>query len=187
LNVTDASVSGFWARLSDYRVIDAAYFLAEKLRAHPPELETPPRVLAAIAKIMELTGARLPGYDFNMSAAQGQDSKYRDRISRAELDRCAQVLGVTPLFPDDSPGVADGTPERFAPPGVNARPPKLEALNRAWDKWWGNADRDDRSTHRGNEEVAAWLVEQGFSVTLAEKGASIIRPDWAPTGRKPDE
>ena len=64
---------------------------------------------------------------------------------------------------------------------------KLTKMNQASTKFWSNADRDDRGTHPDNATVAAWLVKQGFSPTLADKAATIIRPEWAPTGRKPEE
>lgn len=64
---------------------------------------------------------------------------------------------------------------------------KLEKMSQASAKFWSNADRDDRGTHPDNAMVAAWLVQQGFSPTLADKAATIIRPEWAPTGRKPEE
>lgn len=64
---------------------------------------------------------------------------------------------------------------------------KLAKMNQASMKFWSNADRDDRGTHPDNATVAAWLVQQGFSPTLADKAATIIRPEWAPTGRKPEE
>jgi hypothetical protein len=64
---------------------------------------------------------------------------------------------------------------------------KLARMNQAATKFWGNADRNDRGTHPENATVTAWLVQQGFSQTLADKAATIIRPEWAPTGRKPEE
>lgn len=64
---------------------------------------------------------------------------------------------------------------------------KLALMNQASAKFWANADRDDRGTHPTNAAVAAWLVQQGFTQTLAEKSATLIRPEWAPTGRKPEE
>lgn len=64
---------------------------------------------------------------------------------------------------------------------------KLAKMNQASTKFWSNADRDDRGTHPDNATVAAWLVKQRFSSTLADKAATIIRPEWAPTGRKPEE
>jgi hypothetical protein len=64
---------------------------------------------------------------------------------------------------------------------------KLAKMNHASRKFWSNADRDDRGTHPDNATVASWLVKMGFSPTLADKAATIIRPEWAPTGRKPEE
>ncbi len=64
---------------------------------------------------------------------------------------------------------------------------KLAKMNQASTRFWSNADRNDRGTHPDNARVAAWLVQQGFSPTLADKAATIIRPEWAPSGRKPEE
>ncbi|MDP2830380.1 MAG: hypothetical protein Q8O37_17475 [Sulfuricellaceae bacterium] len=64
---------------------------------------------------------------------------------------------------------------------------KLAKMNQAAAKFWGFADRDDRRTRPENATVTAWLVQQGFSQTLADKAATIIRPEWAPTGRRPEE
>lgn len=64
---------------------------------------------------------------------------------------------------------------------------KLAKMNQAAARFWGNADRADRGTHPDNASVAAWLVKQGLSPTLADKAATIIRPEWVPTGRKPEE
>lgn len=64
---------------------------------------------------------------------------------------------------------------------------KLAIMNQASAKFWANADRDDRGTHPSNKTVTVWLVQQGFTTTLAEKSATLIRPEWVPTGRKPEE
>jgi hypothetical protein len=64
---------------------------------------------------------------------------------------------------------------------------KLATLNQAAEKFWANADREDRGTHPKNADVAEWLTLRGYSQTLADTAASIIRPEWAPTGRKPEE
>jgi hypothetical protein len=64
---------------------------------------------------------------------------------------------------------------------------KLASLKQAARKFWANADRDDRATHPSNATVVDWLVKRGYTESLAEKAATIIRPEWAPTGRKPDE
>jgi hypothetical protein len=64
---------------------------------------------------------------------------------------------------------------------------KLARMNQAAEKFWANADRNQRDTHPDNAKVAAWFEKHGFSPTLASKAATLIRPEWAPTGRKPDE
>ncbi len=64
---------------------------------------------------------------------------------------------------------------------------KLAKLNQAAGKFWANADRNDRETHPKKADVVEWLVRRGFSETLADSAATIIRPEWAPTGRKPEK
>ena len=60
----------------------------------------------------------------------------------------------------------------------------LAILNQAAAKFWANADRDDPQTHPKNAHVVSWLMDHGYkSKTLAEKAATIIRPEWATTGR----
>lgn len=70
--------------------------------------------------------------------------------------------------------------------GRNHVSDRLATLNQAAQKFWANADPGDPTTHTNNAVIAAWLEERGFSLSLAESGASIIRPEWAHKGRKPD-
>lgn len=63
----------------------------------------------------------------------------------------------------------------------------LAILHQAATRFWANADRNDRTTHPSKADVVAWLIERGFSQKLADSGATIIRPEWAPTGRKAEE
>lgn len=63
----------------------------------------------------------------------------------------------------------------------------LAILNQAATRFWANADRDDRTTHPSKADVVAWLIERGLSEVTAKNGATIIRPEWAPTGRKAEE
>jgi hypothetical protein len=63
---------------------------------------------------------------------------------------------------------------------------QLRALNQA-SLLWKNADRDDKTTWTDTKDVIAFLVGKGFSKTLAVRGASIVRPDWAESGRIPKE
>ncbi|MBH2009043.1 MAG: hypothetical protein I8H71_05000 [Xanthomonadaceae bacterium] len=80
-------------------------------------------------------------------------------------------------------------PTNNAPPihGRDHISDKLATMNQAAVKFWGNADRHDRGTHPDNATVASWLEKHRFSPTLADKAATIIRPEWVPTGRKPEE
>lgn len=63
----------------------------------------------------------------------------------------------------------------------------LVILNQASNKFWANVDKSDPTTYPKKATVTAWLEENGFSQTLAEKGATIIRPEWVPVGRRPEE
>lgn len=81
-----------------------------------------------------------------------------------------------------------GRPIRAFERGKNEhRSNELQFLIQASDKLWANADRNDRTTHPKNSIVEVWLLERGFTERLAKAGASIIRPEWAPLGRKPEE
>lgn len=64
---------------------------------------------------------------------------------------------------------------------------RLALMNQAAAKFWRNARQDDRATHPSNASVESWLMDRGFSESLARRAATIIRPDWAPTGRPPQE
>ncbi len=64
---------------------------------------------------------------------------------------------------------------------------KLTALNKAAQTFWANANRKDPETHPKNSDVQASLEKKGLSGSLAAKAATIIRPEWAHTGRKPSE
>lgn len=77
-------------------------------------------------------------------------------------------------------------PEPPVPPDRSHISDWLVLLNQAARRWWANADRRDPATHPNNAAVAAWLIEKGMTKSLAERAASIIRPEWAHTGRKPD-
>jgi len=97
---------------------------------------------------------------------------------RWEIDR---RLEPTPLSLD--------VPSIQEPPGVGADhiSKKLSLLNEAATTFWSLADRNDRGTHPINQKVADWFVVHGFSTTQAQNAASLIRPEWVPTGRRPDE
>lgn len=63
----------------------------------------------------------------------------------------------------------------------------LTTLNHASNKFWANVDKNDLGTYPKKIDIVAWLEKNGFSQTLAEKGTTIIRPEWVPVGRRPEE
>jgi hypothetical protein len=67
------------------------------------------------------------------------------------------------------------------------RSDKLALMNQASFHFWARVNRTDRSKHPTNSAVAQWLESHGFTPTQAASAASLIRPEWAPTGRKPEQ
>lgn len=63
---------------------------------------------------------------------------------------------------------------------------KLQYLIQAAEKFWKNATPKDYSSYPNTMAIEKWLVDKGYSQSLATKAASIIRPEWAGTGRRPD-
>jgi hypothetical protein len=64
---------------------------------------------------------------------------------------------------------------------------QLSFLVQASHYWWSKVDRNDPGSIPKNSDVAAWLLKRGFSERLAKSGASILRPNWVPSGRRPEE
>jgi len=106
-------------------------------------------------------------------------------VRLADFGAWAENMGyeLRPEFPRPDVSPADATPLRDDRKGISDA---LVLLNRASRHWWENADKNDPCTHPKNSDVAAWLIEKGMTKSLAERAASIIRPEWAHTGRKPD-
>lgn len=85
-------------------------------------------------------------------------------------------------------------PDELKKPRPHVQPPDsreyrsdlLAVLEQAAFRFWSKAEKSNPESQPTNASVAEWLHERGFSESLAEKGASIIRPDWAHLGRKPD-
>lgn len=62
----------------------------------------------------------------------------------------------------------------------------LQGMNEASFQFWSTAEKDNAAGQPSNETVAKWLqIEYGFSKSKAYHAASLIRPSWAATGRKP--
>jgi len=65
---------------------------------------------------------------------------------------------------------------------------RLRIMIQASNTFWKNAEIKDATTHPLNEDVEAWLVNTGkFKPTIAEKAASLVRPEWATRGRRPEK
>ena len=116
--------------------------------------------------------------DDGLSEEDLQVTKEIVYVKRMEIETIREK-GVTPVFGSVRP----------PPPPSNRIPAseKLTRMNQAASRFWSNVDRSDRGTHPQNAMVSAWLIKHGFSQTLASKAATILRPEWAPTGRKPEE
>jgi hypothetical protein len=67
------------------------------------------------------------------------------------------------------------------------RSSELQLLNTAAETFWKNATLSEADTCPTNSNVADWLRNEGFSADKAAQGASIIRPDKAPKGRRAKE
>ena len=85
-----------------------------------------------------------------------------------------------------APDTAKNNPEAESK-RISDHSTQLRALTNASTIYWSNADRDDKTTWPKTKLVTGYLIERGYSATLAERGASIIRPDWAGTGNIPKE
>ena len=65
---------------------------------------------------------------------------------------------------------------------------KLRTLNQASLIFWSSKiDRDDKTTWPDTKSIIAFLEGKDFTNSLAKRGASIIRPDWAESGARPKE
>jgi hypothetical protein len=90
---------------------------------------------------------------------------------------------------------ADGSfPDTPPPPGRQHESDGLKFMIQASRRFWSGTDKNNRKEHPTNQIVIDWLLEKRgfdekpvFTLALAKKAASIIRPHWARVGRKPDE
>jgi len=122
---------------------------------------------------------RYPGDDFYPDTLCTRETIYLKR-DQVELMLSSTTSATAPNAPSPSMPAAAGLGDRRHVSN------HLAALNQAAVQFWANADPDEPETHPDNAEVALWLQRRGLSPTLSAKGASIIRPDWAHNGRKPE-
>lgn len=65
-------------------------------------------------------------------------------------------------------------------------PPRLVSMIEAYGKFWRPVDKDERDTYTETDCIEKWFTERGFSETrIAPAAATIIRPEWAKSGRPP--
>ena len=76
--------------------------------------------------------------------------------------------------------------QQFDKPHANVSE-NLSYLNHASRKFWADANPSESSSHPETREIELWFIERGYSSTLASKAATIIRPEWAPKGRKKEQ
>lgn len=107
-------------------------------------------------------------------------------------DAVQWAIARNDTIPDELRSIPEPTPKsKAADKSPTATEPhmsnKLLTLIQAARTFWKNATPDEPDTMKTNEVVAAWLRDHGYSRHLAKSAATIIRPKWAPTGRKPGE
>lgn len=126
-------------------------------------------------------------------------------LSKDDLEHCYFQIQTSVKYSEDKPSkdvnfklkpldpnLSSTTPplplSKVATPANNPnKSEQLSALNLASNKFWGNADREEKTTWPNTKKVCSWLVKNGYSLTLAEKAASIIRPEWAGSGVRPSK
>jgi hypothetical protein len=104
-----------------------------------------------------------------------------DRVFVMAFDLDAFLNGT--LIPEND------VPLAMRPKFEEYRSEKLTFMNQAARKFWGNVDPSERAKFRKNEEIVTWLThpDRGFSTSLAKSAASIIRPEYAGTGRPTED
>lgn len=114
---------------------------------------------------------------------RGVSLRKKSKISRDELLAVAEELNqrLPFLYLDER-----NAPDLFASSHPN-QSKKLLVLLLASSRFWKNADPHEKDTWPKSKDVEVWLESQGFSVNTAQAGATIIRPDWTTSGRRPKE
>ena len=64
---------------------------------------------------------------------------------------------------------------------------KLQTLNEAAIKFWGNAEPNEKDTHPLKDDITNWLIKNEFTKNMANAGYTIIKPEWGSIGRRPSK
>jgi hypothetical protein len=179
-----------WAAMDDCSLLDAALLTlniepsaleaefensGEPVRTLPENIELRIEELRSSVRAGKLKTNKL------VENQHGQIDENKTRIGIAEFKDWCDARGLKHNLPNRTTSTTTS--------GYGSK--KLQLMNQAAARFWGaNVDKKDRTTHETNETVAAWLIRQGksdFSKSAADNAASLIRPEWAPTGRKPEK
>lgn len=183
------------ARAYETAVTAAHWVLTERKRALSETLESvflafPSHVALPSNQLLRVVRNCLySGREFDNGPFSSYDENSQITFSRERLGGWFSLKGFKPIYsfvPTPEEGGREKQREIQSPSREHVSN-KLALMNQAAATFWTNADRGYRGSHPDNATVAVWLVQRGFSQTLADKAATIIRPDWVPTGRKPDE
>ncbi len=116
------------------------------------------------------------GFDGDRRKAIGRDCVYLKRADVEQIQTHGWAEKQTTRLSDEylNPQMRQGLSE------------DLMRMIQAARRFWGNAKHGEPDTQHTNDEVAAWLEQQGMTKTRTKRAASLIRPSWAHNGRKPE-
>lgn len=146
--------------------------------------EGPPLAATIINKVTEHKGSGQWMREYSEAKRPWTEKTPDPALSTVRVeDLCAwlESIGHRPafFFPGEQGRALDGPAMR----GHENESDLLRVLIRASANFWKPADRQEKDTHPANKDVAKWLERNGFTPSLAKHAASIIRPNWAATGR----
>jgi len=164
-------ISDFWRDCEEYTLHEAAYLVCGlEPKAFNPTDPPPAKVISAGREMKR---------DLVKAGAMPTDSlAHKFPVSSDIVRQYAEYFNETDFFKS-----APSSKNHFNP----NKSDRLALLNQASNRFWSNAVAGDKSTWPDNSEVSSWLQKNNFSKRLADAGATIIRPDWAESGRKPND
>jgi hypothetical protein len=101
-------------------------------------------------------------------------------LRQEEIRRFVDSLASSSTSDGADTAALPGPPRRW--PWGDHHTALLGHLADAAQRFWVNVDPADNTTAPTNDAVASWLVQQGVSKRMADAMASMLRPDWLPTG-----
>lgn len=184
----DAIDWGYWANLADVESCDACILSCE----FDPRIisgNTLPQYLSDKLKrrssIVDshIKAHTLPIARYHHDYTKG--SNFPVYVRLGDFRAWGEALPAPFTFPDEFPKAA--TPEPAAPaanrwPWGDHETKLLRKLAAAGEKFWKPYDPNDPTTALTNEDVVAWLKEQGVAERNAQVMATILRADGLSPG-----